>query len=235
MKLDNLPNLIHELTKIEEGEDLQHCFGLGDARLALLHALEQYRASRYRLGKTLCEYKRFYTQARTWIRVASAIARVLGCDERTVRRMVSDFECVAHVPAAVIKALENAGIDPAARRNATIIGRILRMPSGTFLVDPDLTLMSVDDEEQGAKSQNHVLGAKPSVVTREVRQRLTIRKRLRSALKCVPIERKLPELIAAIEEEMFSEWGLTEPVTLMITPRKAEATVATTDADQMVA
>ena len=235
MKLDNLPNLGEELKKIEEKEDIQLHVGLVDARLALLNAMEQYRASRYRLGRMLSAYRQFYTEARAWMSVANAIAGVLGCDERTVRRIVSDYESVAQVPDAVIKALENAGIDPAARRNASVIGRILKMPSGAFLANPDSTLRSVVDEEARARSRHSDQGARTSANIRQVRQRLTIRKKVRSALKSVPIERKLQELLAAVEEEMFSEWGLTEPVTLMITPRKSEADEAFAQGDRMVA
>ncbi len=45
---------------------------------------------------------------------AKAIANAIGCDERTIRRTIDDFERVTQVPDAVIKALEQAGFDLAA-------------------------------------------------------------------------------------------------------------------------
>ena len=41
----------------------------------------------------------------------------------------------------MIKALEQVGIDPAAKRNATIIGRILRMPDGLAESNPEESVL----------------------------------------------------------------------------------------------
>jgi NAD(P)-dependent dehydrogenase (short-subunit alcohol dehydrogenase family) len=51
----------------------------------------------------------------------------------------------------------------------------------------------------------------------EKRRRLAVRQKIRTALTSVPTEQKLAELVAAIEEEMFS-WGQVKPVTITITP-----------------
>lgn len=105
--------------------------GLGDARLGVVNALEQFRTSRYRLGQMLSTYKTFFGATRGWIAAAKMIASAMGCDERTLRRIVDDFEAVSSIPSVVIKALEQAGIDPAARRNARIVSKMPN-PSGSF-------------------------------------------------------------------------------------------------------
>jgi hypothetical protein len=224
MKVDNLSNLSVRLKDVEaehvEGDEA----GMRDARLAVVNALEQYRRSRYRLGQKLSAYKAFYGVTRGWIAAAKVIAGVMGCDERTIRRIVEDFERVSDVPAVVIKALEQAGIDPAARRNAFIISKILRMPKNTLEASPEAAVLHT---VKSAKSATTFADAPfcqvVSSLDREEHRRLAVRKKVRSAVKALPIERKLYELVAAIEEEMYSEWGMLEPITLTIRPHRPES------------
>jgi hypothetical protein len=52
----------------------------------------------------------------------------------------------------------------------------------------------------------------------EKRRRLAVRKKIRTALTSIPVEQKLAELVAAIEEEMYAEWGQTKPIIITFTP-----------------
>jgi hypothetical protein len=81
-----------------------------------VNALEGFRSSRYRLGQKLSAYKAFFKAKQGWMAAAKSIADAIGCDERTIRRAIDDFERVSEVPDVVIKALQQAGFDPAAER-----------------------------------------------------------------------------------------------------------------------
>jgi hypothetical protein len=61
------------------------------------------------------------------------------------------------------------------------------------------------------------------MLTAEQKQRLAVRTKIRSALAGVSPDRKLAVLLAAAEEEMYSAWGQTAPVTVTITPRQPDS------------
>ena len=205
----NLSNLSVRLHQIEQQYAADRS-GICDSRLSVISAAEGYRRTRYRLGEALAKYKSFFIEQGGWLVAAKLIADALGCDERTVRRIVNDYERVSAVPATVIKALEQAGIDPAARRNSTMIARILRMSQKDLLNDVEGSLQPAI--AKGVKCQTG------SGVNQYDRRCLTLRKRIRAALQKTPLDQKLSLLVAAIEEEMYLEWGQREAITLTITP-----------------
>jgi hypothetical protein len=216
MELGNLSKLSEELRGLEPPKEFIELPGLDDARLRLVGALETYRNSRYKLGQALCEYKLFYRETRSWIAAANVIGAYLGCDERTVRRIVEDYERVEGVPSIVIKALEDAGFDPAARRNATMIGRIVRMTKSDAKVSPASAVgLAIKEHELNRKGK--MVGANSTRA--EDRHQVVLRSKIRSALAKFPNDQKLDVLIAALEDEICSEWGIVEPITLTINPR----------------
>src|SRR5665213_3714239 len=103
MEIGNLSNLSLQLLKVEVGLVNEGSSELNDARLALVNALEQYRTSRYRLGKMLSGYRKFFLLTREWSAAAVVIAGAIGCDEKTIRRIVDDYDSVSGVPSVVIK------------------------------------------------------------------------------------------------------------------------------------
>ena len=155
---------------------------------------------------------------------ATAIADAMGCEERTIRRIIDDFERVSEVPDVVIKALQQAGFDPAARKNAGMIAKILGMPDKPADLDLDIAVteaaLATKVAEQIGRSRGAVVAA---LMPPEKRRRLAVRQKIRTALTSVPAEQKLAELVAAIEEEMYSEWGQVEPVTITITPHAPDS------------
>jgi hypothetical protein len=197
--------------------------GLGSARLSLVNALEGFRSSRYRLGQKLSEYKAFFKASQGWMVAATAIADAMGCDERTIRRIIDDFERVSDVPDVVIKALQQAGFDPAARKNAGMIAKILGMPDKTADLDLEISATETDLATKVAEQIDRSRGViATAILPPEKRRRLAVRQKIRTALTSVPAEQKLNELVAAIEEEMYLEWGQVEPVTITITPHAPE-------------
>jgi hypothetical protein len=225
--LGNLSNLSVRLQELEVGWINKDELGLGSARLSLVNALEGFRSSRYRLGQKLSAYKKFFKANQGWMATAKSIAEAIGCDERTIRRTIDDFERVSAVPDVVIKALQQAGFDPAARKNASIVSKILEMTDKAADMKPEIAVMKA---AQVAKVAAETNCGRSSVIVRllppERRRRLAVRQKIRTALSSVPKERKLAELVAALEEEMYLEWGQAEPVTITITPHASDSPVS---------
>jgi len=198
--------------------------GLGSARLSLVNALEGFRSSRYRLGQKLSTYKAFFKASQGWMAAAKAIADAIGCDERTIRRAIDDFERVSEVPDVVIKALQQAGYDPAARKNAGMISRILGMPDRAADINLEVAAMRAVQATKVAGQADRGRGAiAAALLPPEKRRRLAVRQKIRTALTSVPTEQKLAELVAAIEEEMYLEWGQVKPITITITPHAPDS------------
>jgi hypothetical protein len=215
--MDNLSNLSAQLGKLEVEYAVADLGKVKDARLAFVHALEQYRDSRYRLGERLAAYKKYYVAEQGWMEAARAVASAMGRDERTVRCIVDDFQRVSGVSAKAIKELERRGIDPAAPKNAPTITKLLMMPSSVVDSEPD-TAVSTAIELARSKCDSRADNRRLQLTPNE-RQRLAVRTKVRSALAKVALLLKLKVLLAALEEEMFAEWGETAPVTATINPR----------------
>ena len=58
---------------------------------------------------------------------ARMIAAALDRDERTVFRILDDYERVAQLPAIVLEAIRVQNIDPAARKHAALVENLLQM------------------------------------------------------------------------------------------------------------
>jgi hypothetical protein len=154
---------------------------------------------------------------------ATAIADAMGCEERTIRRIIDDFERVSEVPDVVIKALQQAGFDPAARKNAGMIAKILGLPDKPADLDLDISVTEAALATKVAEQIGRSRGAVAAVLMPpEKRRRLAVRQKIRTALTSIPADQKLAELVSAIEEEMYS-WGQVKPVTITITPRAPES------------
>jgi len=222
MTLGNLSNLSSKLKEVESAHLTADRPDLSDVRLSLVNALEDFRRSRFRFGKTLSKYKTFFLASHGWLAAAKAIATTIGCDERTVRRIVEDYDRVSEVPTVVIEALEKAGIDPAARRNASIISKMLRMPHDSHGRDPESNMLNPTTSKTGNNQPSPQSITTPNLEFRSYSQgqkrHLAICNRLRSAVIKIQADQKLPELVSAIEE-MYLEWGMTEPISVSISTK----------------
>jgi hypothetical protein len=131
--LDNLSSLCADLRSLErehvecpEGQSFgDHASTLAAARIQLEDCLKGFVFSRYELGKALHSYKQFYVNERAWMSVAALIAQAIGRDERTVRRIVADYEQVEALPEVCVKELQRQNLDPAAAKNRRIAKRLL--------------------------------------------------------------------------------------------------------------
>jgi hypothetical protein len=119
-KVDNLSNLRTALKNIErqylppEGTDASQ------QRNAVISQLETYRNSRYHFGRALRSYQQLFKAERAWMAAVKVIADAIGRDERTVMRIIEDYERAHHLPPIVIEAAE--------RKNAPVVDKLLEMP-----------------------------------------------------------------------------------------------------------
>jgi hypothetical protein len=153
--------------RLREIEAEYEAEGTKAIRDGLLQAVFEYRRSHYRLGRALFEYKAktVFKKGLGWTRVVQLIATSLGCDGRSVFRWMEEYARVAELPEATITALENASVDPAARKNADLVDRVAKLTS------PD----PAEDEAEAAVAQAKVemqasrprrLGPAPKAKTR---------------------------------------------------------------------
>jgi hypothetical protein len=228
-EMENFSNLSARLAEIEAEHIGADGGNAEEARETLVLALSQYRASRFRLGKALLEYKTLFTADRGWMAAAKSVAGALGCDERTVRNIISDYELVAKLPAAVIQAAHSKGFDLAQRKHSSKAAAI------KAAIESEEVPEDIDEEKaerivsnlfvMPSPAEREQLRDDPFVpLSREEKQRFAIRMKIRTALTNIEPDQRLSALIAALEEEMFAVWGQNDPVTVTITPRASGLT-----------
>jgi hypothetical protein len=61
--------------------------------------------------------------------VAQIIAETINRDERTIYRIIEDFERASQLSAIVLDAMEAQKIDPAAPKNAPMVQKLVTMPT----------------------------------------------------------------------------------------------------------
>ena len=62
-------------------------------------------------------------------------------------------------------------------------------------------------------------------LSQEEKQRRDIRLKIQTALRNVPKDQKLAELVAALEEEMYEVWGERDAIPITLTPRPSALTI----------
>ena len=98
---------------------------VAEARIAVVLAIKQSHLTRFNLGKALFAYRAHFRADRGWLTAANAVAGALGCDERTIRNIVADYERLsAALPTVVIEAAHSRGIDLAQRRHRQTVAAI---------------------------------------------------------------------------------------------------------------
>jgi hypothetical protein len=236
-KVGNLPSSFN-LTALLREVEVKHIEvddgAVEAARMSVVGAIDQCHATRYDLGKTLSAYKAFFAAGRVWMTVAKIVAKAMNCDESTIRRVVEDFQRTTGIPAVAINALKKQRIDPAAKKNKEIINSLAAMPDGIIEENPEAAVACA---LKAAKKPSKRVAARSSdqpTPTREEKQRLEIRLKIRSAIISFPIEQRLEELKHGLEEEMF-DWGVTEPVTIVLIPRSGSPVVDTSEVGQETA
>jgi len=126
-KLDKMSNLKELLRKLEPSQ-LAYDKSLRQAREVLIGALRTYTHSRYQLGRALRVYREYFKAERAWMEAAKVIAAAIDRDEKTVFRIIEDYERAAQLPAITLEAMREQNIDPAAAKHAGVVENLLRLP-----------------------------------------------------------------------------------------------------------
>jgi len=233
-KLSNVGALLLEI----EAEYVENEDGSSNsAREALVGALTQYHNSRFAFGKALAAYKVFFVKDGSWVAAAGVIGEAIHSDEKTIYRIVKDYQRASKVPAEALKELEALGIDPAEKKNEAAISNLIMMDPPAVQADPKKAVAVAVKKMYAVKAEKKAKTPKkprPATVitgdteivnsSHEEKRRLEIRMKIRAALENVSNDKKLDELIAAIDVEMFETWGLKEPVSVIFTPRASALT-----------
>ncbi len=125
---DNLSDFPTRLMRVESTYIKEISVDLARARGAVIGALPGFKNSRMQFGRVLRAYKQHFKAVRGWTAAMQVIAEALGCDERTVDRMIEDYERASQLPAITLQAMEAQKIDPAAHRNAPVVKNLVQMP-----------------------------------------------------------------------------------------------------------
>jgi hypothetical protein len=187
-------------------------------RADMLGALENYTSSRYEFGQALAAYKQIFQVERVWMKASNAIARHIGRDQRTVFRILEDYERVAGAPKPVVAAMKKEGFDPAELKNARLLGQVVDMmpPKSTpeqtqEIVRKTAALLKQNKGQQTMSEDDQIVWG--------------LRQDIRKRLSNVPEDDKWNLLKRAIAEEAFEVWGITEPWQPLITPKAGPQTL----------
>lgn len=97
-------------------------------------------------------YKLYFKAERGWMEAAKVIASALECNERTVYRLIEGWERASQLPSIVLDAMAEQRIDPAAAKNAEMLGELLQMPMPATREKVDLAV--------AASQRDHILRKK---------------------------------------------------------------------------
>jgi hypothetical protein len=126
---DKLSNLTTALLFIERGEagSEDYC-KLEPARKSLIDAIRGFKHSRFALGRALAQYKPLYKQEGLWQRAEKKIATALGCNPRTISRIIEESQAAAGLHPYFLVAMEQDRKDPGKKKNAPVIDELLKRP-----------------------------------------------------------------------------------------------------------
>jgi hypothetical protein len=125
---DNLSNLGRDLKRVEETYIKMVSRELAQARNSVVGALPGFKISRMNFGRLLRAYREHFKADHGWMEASKIIAGALECDERTVYRIIEDYERASQLPSITLAAMAEQSIDPAAAKNAGVVEDLLRMP-----------------------------------------------------------------------------------------------------------
>ncbi len=132
---DNLSDLSAKLKQVEETYIKIVSAELAQARNSVVGSLPGFKMNRMNFGRILRAYKVHHKAERGWTAALKVIADALQCDERTVYRIIEDYERASQLPEIILAVMAEQKIDPAAAKNAPVIEKLLEMPKPTTRVE----------------------------------------------------------------------------------------------------
>jgi hypothetical protein len=95
-----------------------------------------------------------------WTAAARIIAEGIDRDERTIYRIVDDYERASHLPAIVLEAMEAQRLDPAAPKNAPMVQKLMAMPKPQTPKQAEV-VVAVVHSEHGLRRKEAKAAKKP--------------------------------------------------------------------------
>jgi hypothetical protein len=123
-QLDKLSKTLNGLVPKLSGDD---CKQEAEQRKKVLAAVTASARNRYELGEQLAKYRRFFKEDGTWTKVCVQIGQVLKCNEKTVRRIVGDFERASVVSGLERAAANDCGIQLEDNKNRDTVRELVTM------------------------------------------------------------------------------------------------------------
>lgn len=226
-KFSNWEDLEAELEAVENKHIITKPANKGalhQARKAVVSSVDSFSVSRYCLGEALEKYKMYFKSEQAWMDVATAIGQAMHRGNRTVRNIVSDYRRLKPMPEKILSASHDLDIDLARKKYAPAVEIIqAELASVGRLSDSKAKEILMNAIQRTSK--NSSTDELFEELTKEEKAHFKIRMKIRTALNNLEAEEKLPELIAALEEEMYVVWGETSPITITITPRPSMLTI----------
>jgi len=186
-----------------------------------------FENSRFIRGKLLSEYRQGYRESKgPWMKALKAIANCDGVHYNTISNYIKDYESAKYLPESIRLALQEQGVDAAKKKNRALIERImnrLKFPSEPKEPSRDEATQIVAEEMMKTPVAPDFAGISEPLNAEEQRRHL-IRKGIRQSVKNIPTRDRLEAVKAALEEEMYMNWGVTEPKTIILTPHSTPIT-----------
>ena len=127
-RFDKLSNLSKELQRIEKTYIHTESAELAKTRNSVVGGLQAFGNSRFQLGRVLRQYKLHFKSGHGWVAAAKLIAAAMDREERTVFRIIEDYERASQLPPIVLEAMREQQIEPAAAKNSDLVEILLKMP-----------------------------------------------------------------------------------------------------------
>lgn len=163
-----LANLRNQLKTIEEVASLE-CENqeLRQARENLVNKIQCFNYNRFELGRAISRYKVLFKAEGAWIKAASLIAESLVVSERTVHRLIQEYEFASELPAITLDVMQEQRIDPAAAKNMPVVETLLQMPEPTTRNEAVEQVHKVAAKHVAKKRAARKAAAKPSAASLE--------------------------------------------------------------------
>jgi hypothetical protein len=162
VKFDKLSNLSVELQRVEGIYIDSQSVQLTQARNSVVGALGAFKNNRFNFGRVLREYRRHFKTERSWMVAAKVIADAIERDERTVFRIISDYERASQLDPIVLEAMQEQKIDPAAAKNAAIVENLIQMPKPETREDAVTAVSAVVKAQAPEKKERKKAATKPA-------------------------------------------------------------------------
>ncbi len=127
-RFDKLSNLSKELQRIEKTYIHTESAELAKTRNSVVGGLQKFGNSRFQLGRVLRQYKMHFKSEHGWVAAAKLIAAAMDREERTVFRMLEDYERASQLSPIILEAMREQQIEPAAAKNSDLVETLLKMP-----------------------------------------------------------------------------------------------------------